>query len=159
MQDAIEGKTLPSLSLDATELGKVTLPQDFLGKYSIVYLYPKDDTPGCTKQACSYRDDSDKLRALGVQLFGVSLDDIASHQAFTSKYTLNFPLISDPDHKLADFFGSYGEREFQGKKFMGLSRDTFVIDPEGRVVRAFRAVDPLTTAQQTLDVVRALASH
>lgn len=157
--DAIEGKTLPSLSLEATELGRVTLPQDFQGTYSIVYLYPKDDTPGCTKQACSYRDHSESLRALGVKLFGVSLDDMASHEAFRGKYALNFPLISDPEHKLADFFGSYGEREFQGKKYMGLSRDTFIIDREARVVRAFRAVDPLTSAKHTLDAVRALISH
>jgi thioredoxin-dependent peroxiredoxin len=156
MPDAIEGKTLPSLSLDATQLGKVDLPKDFLGKVSIIYFYPKDDTPGCTKQACSYRDDSAKFRALGVQLFGVSLDDIGSHDAFTAKFSLDFPLISDPEHKLADFFGVYGEREWQGKKYMGLARDSFVIDREGKVARAFRKVDPLTTANETYAAAREL---
>jgi peroxiredoxin Q/BCP len=167
MSDAIEGKLLPSLSLSAVfggqteaqaapEVGKVELPQDLLGKYSVLYFYPKDDTPGCTKQACAYRDDQRKFRELGAQVFGVSLDDLSSHDAFVRKFSLNFPLISDPEHKLADFLGAYGEREWQGKKFMGLSRDTFVIDPHGRVARAFRKVDPLSTAGDTYEALQTL---
>jgi peroxiredoxin Q/BCP len=156
MADAIEGKALPSLSLEATKVGKVELPKDFLGKVSIIYFYPKDDTPGCTKQACSYRDDSATFRELGIALYGVSLDDLTSHDAFSTKFSLDFPLISDPEHKLADFFGVYGEREWNGKKFMGLSRDSFLIDAEGKVVRAFRRVDPTTTANETLAAARAL---
>jgi thioredoxin-dependent peroxiredoxin len=167
MSDAIEGKLLPSLSLEAIfgaqmdaqaapEVGKVELPKDLLGKYSVLYFYPKDDTPGCTKQACAYRDDQRKFRELGAQVFGVSLDDLSSHDAFVRKFSLNFPLISDPEHKLADFLGAYGEREWQGKKFMGLSRDTFVIDPHGRVARAFRKVDPLSTAADTYAALQTL---
>ena len=156
MAEAIEGKTLPTLSLAATEVGKVELPKDLLGHYTLIYFYPKDDTPGCTKQACAYRDDSQKFRALGVSVYGVSLDDLSSHQAFAGKFSLNFPLISDPEHKLADFFGSYGEREWKDKKFMGLSRDTFLIDPQGRVVRAFRGVDPVATAGETYQVLQQL---
>jgi peroxiredoxin Q/BCP len=156
MTDAVEGKLLPSLSLRATELGSVTLPQDLLGKYSVLYFYPKDDTPGCTKQACAYRDDQRKFRELGVQVFGVSLDGLDSHDAFAQKFSLNFPLISDAEHQLADFLGVYGEREWQGKKFMGLSRDTFLIDPRGRVVRAFRKVDPLSTAGDTYAALQTL---
>jgi peroxiredoxin Q/BCP len=156
MSEGIEGKTLPSLSLAATGGGQLELPGDLLGHYSLIYFYPKDDTPGCTKQACAYRDDSEKFRALGVALYGVSLDDMTSHEAFAGKFSLNFPLLSDPEHKLADFFGVYGEREWKGKKFMGLSRDTFLIDPQGKVARAFRGVDPLTTAQETYAAVQQL---
>lgn len=156
MADSIEGKQLPRLSLQATSLGKVELPDDLADGWTLLYFYPKDDTPGCTKQACAYRDDSAKFKELGVKVFGVSLDDLASHEAFTAKYTLNFPLLSDPDHRLADFFGVYGEREWQGKKFNGLSRDTFLIDPQGKVARAFRAVNPTSTAQETYDAVKAL---
>ena len=157
MAEAIEGKALPTLSLTATEVGQVDLPRDLLGHYTLIYFYPKDDTPGCTKQACAYRDDSQKFRELGVRLYGVSLDDLTSHEAFAGKFSLNFPLLSDPEHKLADFFGVFGEREWKGKKFFGLSRDTFLVDPEGRVARAFRGVDPTTTAQETYEVVQQLA--
>lgn len=159
MSDSLEGKELPSLTLAATQLGEVELPRDLLGNYTLIYFYPKDDTPGCTKQACSYRDDSDKYRELGVKLFGVSLDDLSSHDSFAKKFSLNFPLLSDPEHKLADFFGVYGEREWQGKKFMGLSRDTFLIDPDGRVARVWRKVDPLTTSAATYAAVKELTTH
>jgi peroxiredoxin Q/BCP len=158
MTDSIEGKTLPRLSLRATSIDKVDVPDDLLNSWTLLYFYPKDDTPGCTKQACGYRDDSQKFKELGVKVYGVSLDDIASHEAFTEKYSLNFPLLSDPDHQLADFFGVYGEREWKGKKFNGLSRDTFLIDPKGKVARAFRAVDPTTTTQETFEAVKTLVN-
>jgi len=154
--DPVEGKTLPRLTLRATLVDKVDLPDDLVESWTLLYFYPKDDTPGCTKQACAYRDDGKKFKELGVKLFGVSLDDIPSHEAFREKFGLNFPLISDPDHQLAEFFGSYGEREWQGKKFMGVSRDTFLIDPQGKVVKAFRGVNPTSTVQETLDTVREL---
>ncbi|MDB4990977.1 MAG: peroxiredoxin, partial [Myxococcaceae bacterium] len=93
---------------------------------------------------------------LNVKLFGVSLDDLKSHEAFRDKFSLNFPLISDPEHKLADFFGSYGEQEWQGRKFNGLSRDTFLIDPEGKVVKAFRGVNPSSTVTETYEAVKTL---
>ena len=156
MTDNIEGKTLPRLRLRATSLGHISVPEDLMNAWTLLYFYPKDDTPGCTKQACAYRDDRTKFEELGVKVFGVSLDDVPSHEAFTSKYGLNFPLISDPDHQLADFFGVYGEREWQGKKFMGLSRDTFLIDPQGRVARSFRGVNPTTTSQETYDAIKSL---
>lgn len=156
MTDPIEGKLLPRLTLRATLVDKVELPDDLLESWTVLYFYPKDDTPGCTKQACAYRDDGHKFKQLGVKLFGVSLDELASHEEFRDKYGLNFPLISDPEHRLADFFGVYGEREWQGKKFMGLSRDTFLIDPDGKVARALRGVNPGTTVAETYETVRAL---
>ena len=156
MTDAIEGRELPRLTLHATSIGALTLPDDLIGSWTLLYFYPKDDTPGCTKQACAYRDDSEKFKKLGVRIFGVSLDDLDSHEAFIQKYELNFPLISDPDHALADFFKVYGEREWQGKKFMGLSRDTFLIDPEGKVARVLRGVNPSTTSAETYELIRGL---
>ena len=159
MTDPIEGKSLPRLTLRATLVDKVELPEDLLESWTLLYFYPKDDTPGCTKQACAYRDDGQKFKQLGVKLFGVSLDDLVSHEAFREKFSLNFPLISDPEHQLADFFGVYGEREWQGKKFMGLSRDTFLIDPEGKVARAFRGVNPTTTVPETYEQVKALVER
>ena len=101
MPDSIEGKQLPTLSLAATQVGEVELPRDLLGHYTLIYFYPKDDTPGCTKQACSYRDDSEKYRELGVKLFGVSLDDLGSHDAFASKFSLTFPLTKARPTQLA----------------------------------------------------------
>jgi thioredoxin-dependent peroxiredoxin len=158
MTDPVEGKVLPKLTLRATLVDKVDLPEDLLESWTLLYFYPKDDTPGCTAQACAYRDDGAKFKELGVKLFGVSLDDVKSHEAFRDKFSLNFPLISDPDHQLADFFGVYGEREWSGKKFMGLSRDTFLIDPEGKIVRAFRAVNPKTTVGETYEEVKKLVA-
>jgi peroxiredoxin Q/BCP len=156
MTDPAEGKVLPQLSLRATLVDEVDLPDDLLEGWTLLYFYPKDDTPGCTKQACAYRDEGAKFKQLGVKLFGVSLDDIKSHEEFRDKFHLNFPLISDTEHQLADFLGVYGEREWNGKKFMGLSRDTFLLDPEARVVKAFRAVDPSSTVATTYEAIKKL---
>jgi peroxiredoxin Q/BCP len=156
MTDPSEGRVLPQLSLRATLVDEVDLPDDLLEGWTLLYFYPKDDTPGCTKQACAYRDEGAKFKELGVKLFGVSMDDIKSHEEFRDKFHLNFPLISDTEHKLADFLGVYGEREWNGKKFMGLSRDTFLLDPQARVVKAFRGVDPSSTVGTTFDAIKKL---
>lgn len=156
MTDPSEGKVLPRLTLRATLVDNVDLPEDLLEGWTLLYFYPKDDTPGCTKQACAYRDEGAKFKELGVKLFGVSMDDIVSHEEFREKFHLNFPLISDPDHQLADFLGVYGEREWKGKKYMGLSRDTFLLDPQARVAKAFRAVDPSATVGQTYEEIKKL---
>ncbi len=156
MTDPSEGKVLPQLSLRATLVDEVDLPDDLLEGWTLLYFYPKDDTPGCTKQACAYRDEGAKFKQLGVKLLGVSLDDIKSHEEFRDKFHLNFPLISDTEHKLADFLGVYGEREWNGKKYMGLSRDTFLLDPNARVVKAFRAVDPTSTVATTYEAIKKL---
>jgi thioredoxin-dependent peroxiredoxin len=156
MSDPSEGKVLPRLSLRATLVDNVDLPDDLKESWTLLYFYPKDDTPGCTKQACAYRDEGAKFKELSVKLFGVSMDDIKSHEEFRDKFHLNFPLISDPEHELADFLGVYGEREWNGKKYLGLSRDTFLLDPEAKVVRAFRAVDPSSTVAATYDAIKQL---
>lgn len=156
MSDPLVGKTLPSLTLSHSDGGKVTLPDDFKGQWTILYFYPKDDTPGCTKQACSYRDNIAQFKEAGAEVWGVSLDDLASHDDFREKYTLNFPLIADTEHKLSETLGVYGDQEWQGKTFKGLSRDTFLIDPDGAVRQVWRKVNPLETVSQTYE---ALKSH
>jgi len=150
-----EGKPAPDFEL-TSDSGDTVKLSDLKGKQVVVYFYPKDDTPGCTKQACAYRDEGAKFKELGVKLFGVSADDLTSHEAFRDKFSLNFPLISDPEHKLADFFGSYGDQEWQGRVFKGLSRDTFLIDPNGKVAKAFRRVNPTDTVGVTYEAIKAL---
>jgi peroxiredoxin Q/BCP len=134
------------------------LPNDILSKWTLFYFYPKDDTPGCTKQACSYRDNISEFTKRGVQVFGVSLDDLASHKAFSDKFSLNFPLIYDKDKKLSEFLGSYGEQVKDDRKYMGISRDTFLIDPNGVVRYEWRKVKPLETVAETLRVVREMVN-
>lgn len=134
----------------------LNLPEDFKNRWTLLYFYPKDDTPGCTVQACSYRDNIHAFSDLGVSIYGVSLDDLTSHEDFREKYHLNFPLIYDADKKLSEFAGAYGEQEWSGKKFMGLSRDTVLINPQGKIEKVWRKVNPQTTVQETLEVVREL---
>jgi peroxiredoxin Q/BCP len=128
-------------------------PQELKNQWTLLYFYPKDDTPGCTKQACSYRDNISEFTKRGVKVFGVSLDDLTSHNAFAEKFSLNFPLIYDKDKALSTFLGVYGEQEWNGNKYMGLSRDTFLIDPNGVVQREWRKVNPLATVGETLQAV------
>jgi peroxiredoxin Q/BCP len=150
MTDALVGQTLPALSLAHSDGGEVNFPDDFKGHYSILYFYPKDDTPGCTKQACAYRDNIDTFKEEGIQLFGVSLDDLDSHDHFRKKYSLNFPLIADVNHQLSEALGVYGDQEWAGKVFKGLSRDSFLIGPDAQILEVWRRVDPLSTAAETL---------
>lgn len=145
---------LPRVTLLSSAGGTVTFPDDVKGKWTLIYFYPKDDTPGCTKQACSYRDHYAEFKKLGITLFGVSLDDLTSHNAFIQKYSLNFPLLADTQHELSEALGVYGDQEWKGKTFKGLSRDTVLIDPQGKVRQAWRKVNPETTMQETLDAIK-----
>jgi thioredoxin-dependent peroxiredoxin len=121
--------------------GKDISLADFRGRPLVLYFYPKDDTPGCTIQACGLRDawsGFDKK----AEIFGVSTDPIASHEKFIAKYSLPFPLLSDPDHKLVEAYGVWIEKNMYGKKYMGTERSTFVIDAEGQIANIFRRVKP-----------------
>ena len=149
MSDKTEGKSLPTVTLQATEIGKVRIPDDLKGKWTLLYFYPEDDTPGCTKQACSYRDNIGTFKKLGVDVLGVSADDMQSHEAFKGKFELNFPLLADTDRVLSEALGVWGEQEWKGEKYMGLSRDTFLVGPDVKVRRAWRKVAPSTTMQET----------
>ena len=117
-------------------MGKQVSLQDFAGRHVVLYFYPRDDTPGCTKEACGFRDAWDDLRELGAVVIGVSGDDAASHQRFASKYRLPFMLLSDPDRSVMRSYGAYGEKTMYGKTVTGVIRSTFVVDDQGKIEQA-----------------------
>jgi peroxiredoxin Q/BCP len=147
-----EGKPAPDFSLTSDEGTTVRL-SELRGKPVVVYFYPKDDTPGCTAQACGIRDSYDAFGERGAIVLGISPDDESSHVKFKQKYGLPFTLLADPDHEVADAYGVWGERSMYGKKYMGIERSTFVIDAEGNVSKVMRRVKPDTHAQQVLDAL------
>ncbi|MCI0390145.1 MAG: thioredoxin-dependent thiol peroxidase [Acidobacteria bacterium] len=146
------GDKAPVFSLKNTE-GKTVKLSDFKGKKLVLYFYPKDMTPGCTKEACGFRDDHAQLKKRGVEVVGVSADDQNLHQKFTEKYSLPFTLLSDTDHSVMEKYGAWGEKNMYGKKIVGVLRSTFIIDEEGRVAHVFRKVKTDTHSQ---DVLKAL---
>jgi thioredoxin-dependent peroxiredoxin len=154
MTDPMIGKELPDVELKSSQGGQMKLPRDLQGHWTILYFYPKDDTPGCTKQACSYRDGMENFEKINVRVLGVSLDDLTSHDSFIQKFNLNFPLLADTQHQLSEALGSYGDQEWQGKTYQGLSRDTFLIDPQGKVREVWRKVAPTTTMMETYEAVK-----
>ena len=151
-----EGKKAPAFSLPSSEGGEVSL-KDLKGKTVVLYFYPKDDTPGCTREACEFRDTQAPIRKAGAQVFGVSGDSLESHGKFKTKYKLNFPLLSDQDHAVATKFGAYGEKTLYGRKFMGIIRSTFIIDAEGVVRKVFPKVKVDGHAEKVLEAVKALS--
>ncbi len=127
-----EGDAAPDFILKHKD-GEIMNLSDFQGQKVVLYFYPKDDTPGCTKQACSLRDSYADLSDKNIRVLGVSLDDEASHQKFIGKFNLPFTLLADTDRKLRESYGVYGEKNMYGKKFMGISRTTFLIDEAGKI--------------------------
>lgn len=146
------GAKAPAFSLKNTE-GKTVKLSDFKGKKVALYFYPKDMTPGCTVEACGFRDDYAQLKKRGVEVLGVSGDDQASHQKFTEKYSLPFTLLSDPTHEMMEKYGAWGEKNMYGKKFMGVLRITYIIDEEGKIARVFGKVK---TDNHSKDVIAAV---
>ena len=132
------------------ETGKPTTLRSQLGRWIVLYFYPKDDTPGCTTEACSLRDNHVRLVQLGVKVIGVSKDTIDNHQRFAAKYQLPFSLWSDPNHTLLEAFGAWGEKKFMGRLFMGIVRSTFIINPEGKIVKTFEKVTPKNHGEQII---------
>jgi thioredoxin-dependent peroxiredoxin len=144
-----EGKPAPDFELAADSGERVKL-SSLRGTPVVLYFYPKDDTPGCTTQACGIRDVYADFRDRGAVVLGVSPDDEASHVEFKEKYSLPFTLLADPSHAVAEEYGVWKERNMYGKKSMGIERSTFVIDGEGKVVKAMRRVKPETHAAAVL---------
>jgi len=134
-----EGTKAPAFTLTADDGSKVKL-SDLKGSPVVLYFYPADDTPGCTREACAFRDQQAELKKLGAKVLGISPDDVASHGKFRDKFKLNFPLLADPDHAVADKFGAWREKNMYGKKSMGIVRSTFLIDGEGVIRKVWRAV-------------------
>ena len=133
------GATAPDFSLPATKIGKVSRA-GLKGKPYLLYFYPKDDTSGCTAQACAFRDMQPNFNKLGVTVIGVSKDNLASHEKFAKKYNLTFPLASDEDCKVSTAFGVWKEKSMYGRKYMGIERSTFLIDAKGVIRAAWRKV-------------------
>ena len=157
MADWIEPPTkAPAFSLKATDGTTVKL-SELKGKPVVLYFYPKDDTPGCTKEACAFRDRLPELQKLGAVVLGVSADDVASHRKFSEKFSLNFPLLADTDHKMAEEYGAWREKNMYGKISMGIQRSTFLIDAQGAVVKVWKKVSVDGHDQQVIDALKSLA--
>lgn len=136
-----EGDKAPAFTLPDQNGDKVKL-SDFKGEYVVLYFYPRADTPGCTTQACGIRDRSDEYAAAGAMVLGVSPDEPAKLEKFDDKHGLGFTLLGDVDHEVAEKYGAWGEKSMYGKKYMGMLRSTFIIDPKGKVARVFPKVQP-----------------
>ena len=135
----VVGKPAPAFSLDSTEAKKLSL-KDFPGKKIVLYFYPKDDTPGCTREACSFRDSFADFTKAGAIILGISPNALPAHDKFKAKYSLPFPLLADPDHAVAEKYGVWKEKKNYGKTYMGIERTTFLIDAAGKIARIFPKV-------------------
>ena len=135
-----EGAAAPNFTLASDDGPPVSLAA-LKGKPVVVYFYPRDDTPGCTREACAFRDRSGELKAHGATVLGISTDDVKSHAKFRKKFELNFPLLADTEHKTAEAFGAWREKNMYGKKSMGIQRSTFLIDSAGKVRKVWRKVN------------------
>ncbi len=150
-----EGAQAPDFTLPSHDGTKLKL-SSLRGKPVVLYFYPKDDTPGCTREACGFRDAMTQLARHGAVVLGVSRDDPESHAAFRAKHTLPFTLLCDPDHAIAERYGAWREKTLYGRKSLGIVRSTFVIDAAGKVARVFRSVKPDGHAEQVLAALDAL---
>ncbi|MDD3941666.1 MAG: peroxiredoxin [Sphaerochaetaceae bacterium] len=149
------GSPAPSISLLDDQGNQVSL-SDYKGKYIVLYAYPRDDTPGCTAEACSFRDQSEAIGNLHAVVLGISADSVASHKKFKEKYQLGFPLLSDPDHELLEALGAWGEKVSYGKKSIGIIRSTYVFDQEGKLLKVWPKVSPQTHGEEIAAYLKGL---
>jgi peroxiredoxin Q/BCP len=149
------GDPAPSFSATITN-GTEIHSKDLLGKPVVIYFYPRDDTPGCTKEACGFRDQYLELQKTGAVVLGVSADTVKSHAKFTDKFQLPFPLISDTDAVITKAFGAWGEKVFMGRKYQGIHRVTFLIGADGRIARVWDLVKPESHAAEVLEALKSL---
>ena len=144
-----EGDKAPDFTVNDAE-GNLVRLKDLRGKNVALYFYPKDDTPGCTKEACSFRDSFAKFRKRGIEVLGVSLDNEKSHQKFIKKFGLPFRLLADTERRISNAYGTYGEKKFMGRKYLGVHRMTFLIDEQGKIKKIFSKVKPEAHAEEVL---------
>lgn len=130
--------------------GKIHKLSDYLGQYVVVYFYPKDDTPGCTREACNFRDSMNSLKAMKIVVLGISKDSMKSHQKFAQKYNLNFPLLSDETKDVIKAYGAWGEKKFMGRIFDGVKRNTVLVGKEGEIIKSYENVNPLFHASEII---------
>jgi peroxiredoxin Q/BCP len=157
MADWIEpGDDAPDFTLTTHDGGSFAL-SSLRGQTVVLYFYPRDDTPGCTKEACGFRDAEKQLAQAVAVVLGVSPDSPESHARFREKYRLPFTLLADPDHAVAERYGAWREKNMYGKKSMGIARSTFIIDPNGRVAKVFKAVKTAVHAEQVLTAIAELS--
>jgi peroxiredoxin Q/BCP len=150
-------KKIPAFSLPDQD-GNIVTDKDLLGKWSVVYFYPKDNTPGCTKEACNFRDGRDILKDLGLQVIGISKDSVSSHKKFAEKHNLDFTLLSDESTETIQAFGSWKPKKFMGREYMGINRDTYLINPDGEIVKKYENVNPVTHINQIYKDAKDLAN-
>lgn len=124
--------------------------KDYAGQWVLIYFYPKDDTPGCTKEACALRDEFPAFGKLKAKIFGVSADTVASHKKFATKYKLPFTLLADPEKGMIEAYGVWGKKKFMGREYLGISRSSYLINPEGKIEKVYEKVNPLTHADEVL---------
>jgi peroxiredoxin Q/BCP len=147
-----EGKEAPDFELMDQE-GKLHKLSDYKGKVVILYFYPKDDTPGCTVEACNFRDNFGVFKAAGVEILGISPDSVKSHAKFQQKHSLPFTLLADEDHKVCEVYGVWGPKKFMGKEYNGVYRTTYIIDEQGLIKKTFENVKPDEHAQEILSLL------
>jgi peroxiredoxin Q/BCP len=147
-----EGSPAPEFTLTSDSGEQVKL-SEFRGRPVVLYFYPKDDTPGCTTQACAIRDSYDDFEERGAVVLGVSPDEETAHVKFKQKYGLPFTLLADPEHTVSELYGVWGERKYMGRTYMGVERSTFLIDPEGRISKVMRKVKPDTHVERVLQAL------
>lgn len=149
------GEAAPVFSLPDQD-GKVHTLADYRGRYVLLYFYPKDDTPGCTKEACAIRDADPDFSALDAVVLGVSADSVKSHKKFAEKYELKFPLLADENREVVHAYGVWGLKKFMGREYEGIFRVSFLIDPEGMIVKVYDPVKPELHAQEVLEDLKEL---
>lgn len=143
-------KQAPNFSL-LDQNGNLHSLADYAGRWLVLYFYPKDDTPGCTTEACNFRDEREAIAEFGhAEVVGVSKDSVASHKKFTEKYGLNFTLLSDPDHKVIEAYDSWKPQKFMGREYMGTKRNTFIISPDGQIAKEYLGVNPKDHAAEII---------
>ncbi len=136
--------------------GKTHKLSEYLGKWIVVYFYPKDDTPGCTKEACGFRDAMEAFSKHRIVVLGISKDSVASHKKFAEKYHLLFPLLSDPSLEVIKQYTAWGEKKFMGKSYQGILRKTYLINPQGKIAKIYEKVNPLVHANEILEDIEKL---
>ena len=149
------GDKAPQFTLNDADENKVKL-SDFKGKKVVLYFYPKDLTPGCTVEACAFRDDIGPLKKLGAVVLGVSADSEKTHGKFRAKHNLNFPLLADVNHEVSEKYGAWQEKSMYGRKYWGIARITYIIDEKGKVAKAYEKVKPAGHSEEVIEAIKSM---